>query len=81
MSDSEHDDVASDDTPERTDGPSGFVALGLRDELLRALDELGYEEPTPIQRETIPHLLAGHDVVGMAATGTGKTAEIGRAHV
>jgi len=52
----------------------GFVALGLRPELLAALDELGYEEPTPIQRETIPHLLAGHDLVGQAATGTGKTA-------
>ena len=52
----------------------GFVALGLRPELLTALDELGYEEPTPIQRETIPHLLAGHDLVGQAATGTGKTA-------
>ena len=40
------------------DSGSGFAALGLRSELLAALDELGYEEPTPIQRETIPHLLA-----------------------
>ncbi|MEY4606732.1 MAG: hypothetical protein RLY45_1492 [Actinomycetota bacterium] len=56
------------------DSGSGFAALGLRSELLAALDELGYEEPTPIQRETIPHLLAGSDLVGMAATGTGKTA-------
>ena len=53
---------------------NGFAALGLRPELLRALDELGYEEPTPIQRETIPPLLAGSDMVGQAATGTGKTA-------
>ncbi|MCB0956112.1 MAG: DEAD/DEAH box helicase [Ilumatobacter sp.] len=53
---------------------AGFADLGLREELLLALDELGYEEPTPIQRETIPHLLAGHDLVGQAATGTGKTA-------
>jgi ATP-dependent RNA helicase DeaD len=53
---------------------SGFAALGLRPELLQVLDELGYEEPTPIQRETIPHLLAGRDLLGQAATGTGKTA-------
>ena len=53
---------------------SGFADLGLRAELLQALTELGYEEPTPIQRETIPQLLAGHDLVGQAATGTGKTA-------
>jgi ATP-dependent RNA helicase DeaD len=53
---------------------SGFAGLGLRAELLAALDELGYEEPTPIQRETIPHLVAGRDLLGQAATGTGKTA-------
>ncbi|MEN9804184.1 MAG: hypothetical protein RIS41_1031, partial [Actinomycetota bacterium] len=53
---------------------SAFADLGLRDEIVRALSELGYEEPTPIQREAIPHLLAGHDVLGQAATGTGKTA-------
>ncbi len=52
----------------------GFAALGLRDELLAALDDLGYEEPTPIQRETIPILLTGRDLLGQAATGTGKTA-------
>ena len=51
-----------------------FVALGLRPELLRALSGLGYEEPTPIQREAIPPLIAGKDLVGQAATGTGKTA-------
>jgi ATP-dependent RNA helicase DeaD len=53
---------------------AGFAGLGLRSELLRALTSLGYEEPTPIQREAIPPLLAGHDVLGQAATGTGKTA-------
>jgi ATP-dependent RNA helicase DeaD len=52
----------------------GFAALGLRPELLDALTELGYEEPTPVQRETIPHLVEGRDLVGQAATGTGKTA-------
>ncbi len=54
--------------------PNGFAALGLRDELLASLAALGYEEPTPIQRETIEVLMEGHDVLGQAATGTGKTA-------
>ncbi|WP_127505560.1 DEAD/DEAH box helicase [Actinoplanes solisilvae] len=53
---------------------AGFAGLGLRAELLRALTNLGYEEPTPIQQEAIPPLVAGHDLVGQAATGTGKTA-------
>ncbi len=51
-----------------------FADLGLQPPLVDALTALGYEEPTPIQRETIPLLLAGRDVVGQAATGTGKTA-------
>ncbi len=51
-----------------------FTDLGLRPELLAALIALGYEEPTPIQRDAIPAVLAGHDVLGQAATGTGKTA-------
>jgi ATP-dependent RNA helicase DeaD len=53
---------------------AGFADLDLRPELLKALTSLGYEEPTPIQREAIPPLLAGHDLLGQAATGTGKTA-------
>jgi ATP-dependent RNA helicase DeaD len=64
----EHDDAVG------TTDDGGFAALGLRPELLAALEALGYEEPTPIQRETIPHLLAGKDLLGQAATGTGKTA-------
>ena len=51
-----------------------FAELELREELVRALSSLGYEEPTPIQREAIPPLLAGKDLLGQAATGTGKTA-------
>jgi ATP-dependent RNA helicase DeaD len=61
-----------DDQP--FDPEAGFARLGLRAELLRALTNLGYEEPTPIQLEAIPPLVAGHDLVGQAATGTGKTA-------
>ncbi|MCA9461885.1 MAG: DEAD/DEAH box helicase [Nitrospira sp.] len=51
-----------------------FAALGLDAALLTTLEALGYEEPTPIQREAIPPLLAGRDLLGRAATGTGKTA-------
>ncbi len=53
---------------------STFADLALRPELQSALEQLGYEEPTPIQSEAIPALLPGRDVVGQAATGTGKTA-------
>ena len=60
--------------PNDTDDPTGFADLALKAELLRPLASLGYEEPTPIQREAIPPLLAGGDLVGQAATGTGKTA-------
>ena len=55
------------------DGPT-FEDLGLRPELLAALSALGYEEPTPIQAEAIPPLIEGRDLLGQAATGTGKTA-------
>lgn len=51
-----------------------FDELGLRPELLQALSSLGYEEPTPIQQEAIPPLIEGRDLLGQAATGTGKTA-------
>ena len=54
--------------------PVTFAALALRAEILESLAELGYEEPTPIQQAAIPALLAGRDVLGQAATGTGKTA-------
>jgi ATP-dependent RNA helicase DeaD len=53
---------------------SAFAALGLTEALTNTLAALGYEEPTPIQREAIPPLLEGRDVLGQAATGTGKTA-------
>ena len=54
--------------------PAGFADLMLAPELCRALSGLGYEEPTPIQLAAIPPLLEGRDLVGQAATGTGKTA-------
>ncbi len=51
-----------------------FAALGLSDASLHALDRAGFEHPTPIQAQAIPPALAGRDVIGAAATGTGKTA-------
>ena len=62
--------LAVPDNPE--DG--GFGSLGLEPALLSAVAALGYEEPTDIQREAIPPLIGGKDVLGQAATGTGKTA-------
>jgi ATP-dependent RNA helicase DeaD len=56
------------------DSDHRFAALGLDARIIAALSSLGYEEPTAIQREAIPPLLAGKDVLGQAATGTGKTA-------
>jgi superfamily II DNA/RNA helicase len=51
-----------------------FADLGLSDELLRAVADSGYDEPTPIQRAAIPSVLMGKDLIGIAQTGTGKTA-------
>src|SRR5690349_6129889 len=65
---------AVSDGGEQETGSGSFEDLGLRPELLRALAALGYEEPTPIQREAIPPLVARRDLLGQAATGTGKTA-------
>ncbi len=53
---------------------TSFAELGLRPELLRAMDEAGYTTPTPIQVQAIPVILAGKDIMGGAQTGTGKTA-------
>ena len=54
-----------------------FQTLGLSDELLQATNEMGFEKPSPIQAQAIPHLLQGLDVIGQAQTGTGKTAAFG----
>jgi ATP-dependent RNA helicase DeaD len=76
MSDVESNDgqsQAESETP-AIETKNGFAELGLKRELLDALTALGYEEPTPIQRQAIPELLQGIDLIGQAATGTGKTA-------
>lgn len=59
---------------EQTDNVNGFTALGIAESIAATLGALGYEEPTPIQQEAIPSLLDGRDLLGQAATGTGKTA-------
>src|SRR5215212_22220 len=69
-----HDTTHPAATPMATGFSPGFATLGLEASLLATLESLGYEEPTPIQREAIPPLLAGRDLLGQAATGTGKTA-------
>ena len=51
-----------------------FKELGLEPKIIQAIEELGYEEPTPIQSMAIPPILEGRDLVGSAQTGTGKTA-------
>src|SRR3954451_17339502 len=67
-------DPSHPEPPVLDEPPTGFAGLGLRPELLDALTGLGYEEPTPIQARAVPPLLAGDDLLGQAATGTGKTA-------
>ena len=62
-------------TKPSSDSPvSGFASLGLAAPIVAAVAALGYEEATPIQREAIPALLTGRDLIGQAGTGTGKTA-------
>ncbi|PYG02096.1 ATP-dependent RNA helicase DeaD [Georgenia satyanarayanai] len=67
--------VLNDLAPARPE--TGFADLGLPDDLLSAVTDLGFTTPTGIQTEAIPLLLAGRDVVGVAQTGTGKTAAFG----
>jgi ATP-dependent RNA helicase RhlE len=62
------------DTSPTTAAAASFATLGLIDPVLRAVASAGYDKPTPIQAQAIPHLLAGHDLLGCAQTGTGKTA-------
>src|SRR5665811_1222274 len=57
-----------------SDQPPTFADLGIDKRVLRALNDVGYESPSPIQAATIPALLEGRHVVGLAQTGTGKTA-------
>ena len=58
----------------QTDTIPAFRELGLSNSVLEALDDIGYETPSPIQAEMIPYVMEGRDVLGQAQTGTGKTA-------
>lgn len=67
--------MTSAETEQQTDEQAvTFADLGLGQKVLKALADVGYESPSAIQEQTIPHLLAGRDVMGLAQTGTGKTA-------
>ncbi len=66
------DEAAYHDAPDAE--PNGFTDLGLSPEILRAIDDMGYRTPTPIQAQAIPTVLMARDVLGCAQTGTGKTA-------
>ncbi len=66
-----HNEEPTSEAPAET---IDFASLGLSPNLTSTLAALGYEEPTPVQREAIPPLIAGRDLLGQAATGTGKTA-------
>ena len=70
--------LSADERPVGPDLPAEpvrtlFADLGLSDEILRAIDDMGYRHPTPIQEQAIPYVLMGRDVMGTAQTGTGKT--------
>ena len=76
MSNDTQEITDSTDSTETVESPDviRFSDLGLNKSVLKALDTVGYETPSPIQAATIPPLLAGKDVLGQAQTGTGKTA-------
>ncbi|WJZ02324.1 DEAD/DEAH box helicase [Corynebacterium freiburgense] len=68
------EDIRDANTSEDTGSTQGFENLGLPSEVLSAIQKVGFETPSPIQSQTIPVLMQGRDVVGLAQTGTGKTA-------
>ena len=57
-----------------TSDATSFSALGLSPDVLAAVEDLGYDEPTPVQAQAIPYALEGRDLLAAAQTGTGKTA-------
>ncbi|MGV0387974.1 DEAD/DEAH box helicase [Corynebacterium sanguinis] len=68
------DDTPKADEPKAEEPENGFENLDLPDSVIAAVKKVGYEQPSPIQAQTIPLLMQGRDVVGLAQTGTGKTA-------
>lgn len=68
------EDASSETEPSAPSVPKTFKELGLIDSLCEACDKMGYKAPTPIQSESIPLALQGRDIIGLAETGSGKTA-------
>ena len=68
------EDTGAESEDSANDNSQGFAHLGLPEEVQEAVAKVGYTTPSPIQAETIPYLMEGRDVVGLAQTGTGKTA-------
>ena len=68
--------TGAEDNNSATETSQGFADLGLPDDIQKAVSKVGFTEPSPIQSETIPLLMQGRDVVGLAQTGTGKTAAV-----
>lgn len=66
--------ASSETEPSTSSAPKTFKELGLIDSLCEACDKMGYKSPTPIQSESIPLALQGRDIIGLAETGSGKTA-------
>ena len=69
-----NDEPSAEPAAEPEKPENGFETLGLPDEVIEAVKRVGFEQPSPIQAQTIPLLMQGRDVVGLAQTGTGKTA-------
>ena len=65
------------ETPEEIEGAQTFQDLGLTNEVLQALEDMGWETPTPVQRDSYPLAVAGHDIIVQSRTGTGKTGAFG----
>jgi len=63
--------------PPEEEGTQTFVDLGIHDDVLEAIEEMGWETPTPVQRDCYPLAIAGHDVIVQSRTGTGKTGAFG----
>ncbi|BFZ53800.1 ribosomal RNA processing protein [Savitreella phatthalungensis] len=66
--------TGDDDSPVETAKSTTFRELGVIEELCEAIEKIGYKHPSPIQAESIPHAIAGKDIIGLAQTGSGKTA-------
>jgi ATP-dependent RNA helicase DeaD len=63
--------------PPEEEGAQTFADLGIHDDVLEAIEEMGWETPTPVQRDSYPLAIAGHDVIVQSRTGTGKTGAFG----